>query len=109
MALPASDDMGENTSYQAEFSRSLQVPNSAYRMYNHRNSKMKQALLLQTQSAFTSECHKKGGTISKRDSRDYALTTERLSSSLQNATTAICIRPDRVALGMLGFVDKGYP
>jgi hypothetical protein len=100
-ALPPSDDMRKNTSYNLDKPHPFEAGPASYRIYNHKNGKAKHALLLTAQSAFTNECVAKGGAIMPRDARDYALTLERLRPSAPDATILICLKPDRSALGML--------
>lgn len=100
-SLPQSDNMRRNASYNAEDRHPFQTGSATYRIYNHKNAAAKQALLLQAQTAFTAECSAKGGVIAPRDSRDYAMTIERLRPPAPDGTILICIRPNRTALGML--------
>lgn len=100
-SLPPSDDMRRNSSFSFEAQHPFQAGSATYRFYNHKNGKAKQALLQQAQAAFISECSAKGGAIAPRESRDYALTTERLRPVAPDANILICIRSDRTALGML--------
>jgi hypothetical protein len=99
--LPPSDDMRRNTSYNLERPHPFEAGPATYRIYNHKNGKAKQALLLKTQAAFTDECSTKGGAIVPRDASDYALTIERLRPSAPDATILICLKPNKSALGML--------
>lgn len=99
--LPPSDDMRRNASYNVETVHPFQAGPATYRIYNHKRGKAKEALLLQAQAGFTTECGAKGGTIAPRESRDYVLTLERLRPTAPEATILICIRPDRISLGML--------
>jgi hypothetical protein len=100
-ALPPSDNMRKNSSYNAETTHPFQAGSASYRVYNHKNGKSKQALLVQAQTAFSDECSAKGGATLPRESRDYTLTVERLRPAAPDATILICIRPDRTPLGML--------
>jgi hypothetical protein len=100
-ALPPSDDMRKNTSYNLDKPHPFEDGPASYRIYNHKNGKAKQAVLLKAQSAFTDECTAKGGAIVPRETRDYVLTFERLRPSVPDATILICLKPDRSVLGML--------
>ena len=99
--MPPSDDMRRNASYNVETVHPFQAGSATYRIYNHKHGKAKGALMLQAQAGFTEECRTKGGTIAPRESRDYALTVERLRPAALDATILICIRQDRTPLGML--------
>jgi hypothetical protein len=101
VALPPSDDMRRNTSYNLDKPHPFEAGPATYRIYNHKNGKAKQALLLKAQSAFTDECSTKGGAIEPREAPDYALTIDRLPPSASDATILICLQPDRSAMGML--------
>jgi hypothetical protein len=100
-ALPPSDNMRKNASYNAETTHPFEASPATYRIYNHKNGKAKQALLLNAQTSFTSECGLKGGAIVARDAHDYTLTIERLRASAPDATFLICLKPDQAAFGML--------
>jgi hypothetical protein len=100
-ALPPSDNMQKNASYNSESTHPFEASPATYRIYNHKNGKAKQALLQQAQASFTSECGAKGGAIVPREAHHYTLTIERLRPAAPDATILICLKPDRTALGML--------
>jgi hypothetical protein len=99
--LPPSNNMRKNPSYNAETIHPFEADPATYRVYNHKNGQAKQALLLQAQTAFASECSSKGGVIAPQNGRDYELTIERLRPTVPDATFQICLKQDRTALGML--------
>jgi hypothetical protein len=100
-ALPPSDNMRKNASYNAESPHPFEASPATYRIYNHKNGKAKQALLQQAETGFTAECGSKGGAIVPRDAHDYTLAIERLRPAAPDATILICMKPDQTALGML--------